>query len=558
MGLANRSISTKLFAGLGVLVLLMAVVGAINYRQLSVLRDSVDSTANTNRVTTGTRRAVEAMVDQETGLRGYLISADPAFLDPYRAGQQAFETAAQEARASMSLDAARQRLDEIRRSALAWREVAEKEIALMARPETRDQARAMEASGAGKAAMDTVRAKAGELDRFEQSLLAARTDVQAGALGYEFTLVFAGSAASLVAALAFGLFMARTVVAPIRSLTDAMLRLAGNDTAVAIPGAGRGDEVGRMAGAVAVFRDNMIRARDLGAEQERSRAATERRVARVDELLRGFQGTVTALVGRLSGGATELEAAANSLNGSASQANAQASTVAAAAEQASVGVQTVASAAEELTASINEISRQVAQSARITQRAVSEAQRTDGTVRSLAEGAEKIGQVVGLISDIAGQTNLLALNATIEAARAGDAGKGFAVVASEVKNLANQTAKATEEIGGQITQIQSATRDAVEAIRGITGTIEEVSAIATTIAAAVEQQGGATAEIARNVQQTAKAAQDVTVNITGVSQAAQITGQEAGKVLQAAGDVSGQAEQLSKEVGRFVAEVRAA
>ena len=271
-----------------------------------------------------------------------------------------------------------------------------------------------------------------------------------------------------------------------------------------------------------------------------------------------FERTVGDLTDRLAESSRALEGTADAMTANAGQANAQATMVAAAAEQASAGVQTVASAAEELTASINEISRQVAQSASITGRAVSDAQRTDAIVRALAEGAQKIGAVVGLIANIAGQTNLLALNATIEAARAGDAGKGFAVVASEVKSLASQTARATEEIGGQIGQIQSATREAVEAIRGITSTIQDVSQIATTIASAVEEQGAATAEIARNVQQTAAAAQDVTVNITGVSRAANDTGAAATQVMGAATDLSRQAERLTGEVRSFVNSVRAA
>ena len=189
---------------------------------------------------------------------------------------------------------------------------------------------------------------------------------------------------------------------------------------------------------------------------------------------------------------------------------------------------------------------------------MADARRTDATVRALAEGAQRIGQVVELISNIAGQTNLLALNATIEAARAGDAGKGFAVVASEVKSLAGQTAKATEEISAQITQLQTSTREAVEAIKGITTVIEEVSTIATAIASAVEEQGAATAEIARNVQQTAGSTQLVTTNIAGVSQGAASTGAAADQVLSAAGDLSRQAESLSAEVSGFVSEVRAA
>jgi methyl-accepting chemotaxis protein len=271
-----------------------------------------------------------------------------------------------------------------------------------------------------------------------------------------------------------------------------------------------------------------------------------------------FEAKVGSLVSMLSSGATELQATAQSMSATATQTNQQATTVAAAAEEASAGVQTVAAAAEELTSSIHEIGRQVAQSAKITAKAVEDARRTDTIVRALADGAQKIGDVVQLITNIAAQTNLLALNATIEAARAGDAGKGFAVVASEVKSLATQTARATEEIGAQIAQIQSATGEAVKAIKAIGATIDEVNVIASNIASAVEEQGAATAEIARNVQQTAASTQEVTAIIAGVSRAANDTGAAAGQVLGAASDLSRQAEQLTNEVNNFVVGVRAA
>jgi methyl-accepting chemotaxis protein len=373
------------------------------------------------------------------------------------------------------------------------------------------------------------------------------------------TFIFASLGAMVVLCLVAGVALVHGISAPIGKLTTAMGRLAARDMSSDIFGIGRGDEIGKMAAAVLVFKNSMIRADQLVAEQEqiKASAAVAQKVA-MNKTADAFESNVGGLVAMLSSGATELEATARSMSGTATRTNGQATKVASAAEEASMGVSTVAAAAEQLTSSISEIGRQVAQSSKITGRAVADAQRTDVIVRALAEGAEKIGHVVGLITNIAGQTNLLALNATIEAARAGDAGKGFAVVASEVKSLANQTAKATEEIGAQISQIQSATKEAVEAIRGITGTIEEVSAISVNIAAAVEEQGAATAEIARNVQQTAQSARDVTTNIGGVSQAVTETGAAASQLLSAAGDLSRQAAQLTGDVGRFIADVRAA
>ncbi len=360
-----------------------------------------------------------------------------------------------------------------------------------------------------------------------------------------------------VSALAgFGLI--RGVSHPITAMTGAMRRLAEHDMTTEIAGRDRKDEIGAMAGAVQVFKDNMLQADQFEAEKAAAQVNREKRTARLDDLLRDFETKAAQLVGLVSSAATELESTARAMSATAGHTTEQAAGVAAAAEEASAGVQTVSAAAEELSASIGEISRQVAQSAKITSQAVSDARRTDVTVRALAEGAQRIGKVVELIRNIAGQTNLLALNATIEAARAGDAGKGFAVVASEVKGLAGQTAKATEEIAAQITQLQSSTNEAVEAIKGITAVIEEVSTIATAIASAVEEQGAATNEIARNVQQTADSTREVTSHIAGVSQGAAGTGAAADQVLSAAGELSKQAELLSAEVGGFVSSVRAA
>jgi methyl-accepting chemotaxis protein len=366
------------------------------------------------------------------------------------------------------------------------------------------------------------------------------------------------SIGGLILGLALSWLIGRGISGPVVGMAAAMRRLAGGDKTVDIPAVGRKDEIGEMAGAVEVFKTNMLEAERLAAEQAAEAEAKQRRAATLDTLMQGFEAKVGQLVAALSSAATEMESTAQSMSATAEETSQQSVTVAAAAEQASANVQTVATAAEELASSISEIGRQVSQSSRIATQAVYDAKRTDATVQALAAAAQKIGDVVALISDIASQTNLLALNATIEAARAGEAGKGFAVVASEVKSLATQTARATEEIGGQIGQIQSATQEAVGAIQGIAKTIAEISEIAASIASAVEEQGAATQEIARNVQQAAQGTQDVTSNISGVRQAATDTGAAATQVLGAAGELARNAGQLTMEVDEFLTGVRAA
>ena len=364
--------------------------------------------------------------------------------------------------------------------------------------------------------------------------------------------------AALVLAVLIGAAVVRRVSGPIRALTSAMQGLAGGHLGTEIPGVARPDEIGGMAKAVGVFRDNMMLADRLAAEQAAEQAAKERRGARLGELVREFEGRIRHLVRELAASSTEMESTANAMSATARQTHGQAGAVAAAAVQASASVQSVADAADELRNSIGQVAREVARSSQVTTRAVEGAKRTDQIVRTLANAAQTIGEVLGVISSIAGRTNLLALNATVEAARAGEAGKGFAVVASEVKALAVQTSTATDRIASQITHIQAATQEAVSAIESIVSTIDEVSAIAGSVATAIEVQGTATSEIAHNVQQTAQGTQEVTQNISGVSAAASVTGTAATEVLDAAGRLSRQADALSTEVQRFVAGVTAA
>ena len=346
---------------------------------------------------------------------------------------------------------------------------------------------------------------------------------------------------------------------PLGRMTAAMHQLASGDTRTEIPAVGRRDEVGAMAGAVQIFKETMIQTRRLEEETAQARLeAEEQRKTGMRQMADSFEAAVGGIIGQVSASATELQATAQTMNATAAQTASQSTTVAAAAEEAVANVNTVAAAAEELGSSVQEIGRQVDGSAQLARLAVSEADQTGALVLELNTVVGRIGDVVGLISNIAGQTNLLALNATIEAARAGAAGKGFAVVASEVKTLAEQTAKATQEISGQIAQVRGSTGQAVTAIGGITARIQEISGVATAIAASVEQQQAATQEIVRNVGQAASGTAEVTTNIAGVAGAADETGAAAAQVLSAASALSRQSEHLSDEVRHFLATVRAA
>ena len=351
---------------------------------------------------------------------------------------------------------------------------------------------------------------------------------------------------------------ARSIVSPIAAMTTAMGGLAEGDKSIEIPATDRKDEVGEMAQAVQVFKDNMIKAEQLAAEQKAEEEAQAARGRRIEQLTKDFDRNVAGVIETVVSAADEMSATAESMSAMAKDTQSRSTTVAAATEQASTNVQTVASAAEELSASITEISGQVSNSASTAQDAVGAAAEVAQKVQGLVAASQKVGEVVALINDIANQTNLLALNATIEAARAGEAGKGFAVVATEVKALASQTGNATEQISDQIASIQGATGDAVSSIDQITQTIGRIDEIASTIAAAVEEQGAATGEISRNVQEAASGTQEVSANVGGVSEAAAETGASATQVHAAAQELSKQSEGLRKIVDTFLTDVRAA
>ncbi|NKE45937.1 HAMP domain-containing protein [Roseomonas frigidaquae] len=363
----------------------------------------------------------------------------------------------------------------------------------------------------------------------------------------------------LALVLVLATLLGRAIAGPIDRMTRAMSDLADGRLDTEIPGRDRGGEIGAMARAVQVFKDNAIAVRRLEAEQRQAEEAAEaaRHAAR-QKLANDFQAEIGSIIEEVAAAAARMENSAEGLSSFAERSSAKAGAASSATQDASANVQTVAAATEELAASVNEISRQVVNSSAIASRAVAEAQATDGRVQGLSSAANQIGDVVRLISDIAARTNLLALNATIEAARAGEAGKGFAVVAAEVKNLAAQTARATGEIGAKVTEIQSATADSVAAIRGIGQVIGEMAEIATSIAAAVEEQGNATRDIARNVQRAAQGTTEVVGHIGGVAGAADEAGRSAHGLLDEASGLSGQAVRLRGQVAEFLATVRAA
>jgi methyl-accepting chemotaxis protein len=393
----------------------------------------------------------------------------------------------------------------------------------------------------------------------QAAMEATKSETHAGVLAaLEATLI--GTAAGFAALLALLFVIVRSTASrPLVALSRSMSRLAEGDLDAEVRGAERGDEIGAMARALATFRENAIRVRALEAEQERLKLEGEEdRRSTMQTLADNFTREVQGIVQGVGAAARQLEQSARDMKGSAEEGRERSGVVAGASQEATANVETVAASAEELTASIQEIARQVAEASAIAGEATSQASGARNLVTDLAATAQKIGDVVSLINDIAAQTNLLALSATIEAARAGEAGRGFAVVAAEVKYLATQTAKATEEIAHQIHAVQGATKEVVGAITHIDQTIGRINEISSAVAAAVEEQDAATREIARNVEEAARGTQEVSANIASVRDSSSRTGEVAGQILAAAGDLTRQADTLNEQVEAFVGRIRAA
>ncbi len=557
---AKYSIRTKITGVVAFLLVAMSAMGALNIRQMYTINsatvDIVNNWLPSVRVL-GELRA--ATITYRAIVRSHLLATDEA-------GKQLQEDLL--AKWITNTDKARKAYEPLVTSAeervlydefsTAWAEylAGVKEVLVLSRKNEDKEARVLhaKASLAGVKADETL-----QKDVLLNSKGADAAGSQA-AEGFDndIKIVLSSLLLTIIIGIGAAVFLVRGVSAGIKSIVAPMQALGDGDLTAQVPHQGEKTEIGAMAEALQVFKQALIAKKAADEAAARDADAKIERGRRVDSITRDFESLIGEIVATVSSASTQLEASAGTLTSTAERAQQLTTTVAAASEEASTNVRSVASATEEMASSINEIGRQVQDSARMAGEAVDQARKTNDRVSELSKAAARIGDVVELNNTIAGQTNLLALNATIEAARAGEAGRGFAVVASEVKALAEQTAKATGEIGQQITGIQTATQDSVNAIKEIGGTIEKLCEISSTIASAVEEQGAATQEISRNVQQAAHGTQQVSSNITDVQRGASETGSASSQVLAAAQSLSGDSNRLKLEVGKFLNSVRAA
>ncbi|QCK88515.1 HAMP domain-containing protein [Phreatobacter aquaticus] len=555
----NLAIAPKIFSAIGLLVMTMLTVGGLALYEFNAMNNAIIKIEEANVRVFSAGRAT-------ANLMAYARNVEFLPIEMPLSDREAFEKGAvDEHRRLMN------RVDQLQRAALGetGRAEMDKIRQLVAVYEAEHQkiktiARSGDYDTSGKLAytvapaIEQVRAVFRSYEQRNEARMAdgrraAAESYAQARLSMLIALVFAVLSIGLVAYIVLSF-----VTRPLNAMTSAMLKVAGGDTDVAVPSLGQADEIGKLAGALETFKENLAENRRNAAEQDRERATKERRANVVASAVAEFERSVGEVISTVTSASTELEAAANTLTHTADNTQQMAGFVASASEEASSNVQSVAAATDEMTSSVDEIGRQVQASSHKAQDAVRQARETDVQVTALLDAAGRIGEVVKLITAVAEQTNLLALNATIEAARAGEAGKGFAVVASEVKQLAGQTAKATEAITAQINSMQAATREAAGSIKAIGQTIVEVSDIATAIAAAVEEQGAATQEIARNVQEAAKGTAEVASSITEVNRGAVDTGSASAQVLSAAQELSSQGSLLKSQVDAFLATVRAA
>jgi methyl-accepting chemotaxis protein len=555
----NMKLSGKLGICFAAILAVIIAVGAVSGLQNGIIRGASEETRRTAEDGVLLQNVTEKVTALQWAIGEMLVTGSATYKNAYLDGGKVYEEALAQAKQAVADDASLSKALADAEAAIAdWRKnTADRQVALMDNPATVNEARAIELTGVGARLNAALQKFSAEVHDYQASLTDARFDEQSSAINLTLAVTVAGAAISLLIAVLSAMALSRGVARPIVLLNGTMQSLAQGNLLTEVPVSARRDEVGQMAKTVLVFKQSMQRNEELRQAGEAEQRDRNARAERMMNLTRSFDERVKAMVEMLADAARGMERTAADLTNTAEVSAAESQTVAAAAQEAQAGVETVASASEELSASISEISRQVTNQASLAQTSVTAIDLTTRNVAELSEASTKIGEVVRLINEIAEQTNLLALNATIEAARAGEAGKGFAVVASEVKNLANQTAKATEEIGAQVGGIQATTKGTVDSIAAVGGQVRQMNDISSAVAAAVEEQNAATQEISRNVQQASEGTRGVTQSIELVSSEVAKTRAAAQSVMEAAKQMLGESEGLKTYIDSFLNEVRA-
>jgi methyl-accepting chemotaxis protein len=556
------NINRKL-TGFSIIMAAIAVVlSSVFLTVIDQARSNARWTTHTHEVLALLDQVVIGMINQETGLRAFLLAGEDNFLEPYHLGATQFEAAISELRTKTSDNPRATRLsDEIMQLGMSWRnDHAEQAIRLMRNPMTREQGQAMEIGGAGKVQMDGIRELITEFHNMEAGLLDERAASLRSSLGFGDFTSWVGLVSAILLAIGGSLLLSRDITRPLANLKSVMEKLAGGDRQVDVPSQSRTDELGEVARAVEVFRAELERGDKQRAESEelQEKARRETRQSFIDNVLVDFERSVEKSLTDLVTMSTSMENSASTLIDDASSVVGVVEKTSKAADLAGESAQTVAGAAEEISVSVSEINTQVSESANRSRQAVEAANDSTQQVSVLADTAAEIGKIVDIIRDIAEQTNLLALNATIESARAGEAGKGFAVVASEVKTLAEQTASATNEIETHINALQAATSVATQSMDVIASSITSVDEVCASIACSIEQQGAATTQIATSAQDAAAASKSVNTAIDQVGDFTNSTKDTATQVANNAQALARQTNSVQVGITEFLAKVREA